>query len=387
MDSHIKKLNRDMIMGWLVIVSVLFFTYTAEVIKGERDIPYLVVFLLITILPAVVGLILYLKKPASKRLCYYVVFGYLLMYIFVMETGSTIMVCTYILPFLSLMVLYHKPNLILITGAASLIVNLLSIIHKFNTGELNLGNSKEAEIQIALLVLCFGGSYIATKLYNEITQQNEDYVKMLNEKNDQIQKMTMQTITTIANALDAKDTYSEGHSRRVAVYSAQIAENLGLSEEEVNNIRLIALLHDIGKIGVPDSVLNKPGRLTNKEFDLMKQHTVVGSEILKDIAMIPGIDIGTKYHHERYDGRGYPEGLKGEDIPYIARIIAVADSYDAMTSNRVYRNHLSHEQVMSELENGEGTQFDPVIARTMSNLIKDGIVKNLSPDMNNEEVI
>lgn len=381
MDSHIKKLNRNMIIGWLIIVGVLFITYTGEVIKGERDIPYLIVFLLVTILPAIGSLILYLKKPAMKSLCYMIVCGYLLMYIFVMATGSTIMVCTYILPFLSLMVLYHKPRLILLTGAASLIVNLISIFYKFHEGIMHLENSKEAEIQIALVILCFSGSYVAAKLYNEITQQNTDYVKMLNDKNEQIQTMTMQTITTIANALDAKDRYSEGHSRRVAIYSAQLAERLGLSEEEVRNIRIIALLHDIGKIGVPDSVLNKPGRLTDEEFALMKQHTIVGSEILKDIAMIPGIDIGTRYHHERFDGRGYPEGLKGEDIPYIARIIAVADAYDAMTSNRVYRKHLTYDQVMSELENGEGTQFDPIIVRTMENLIKEGIVKDLSPDM------
>lgn len=370
-----------MITGWLIIVGVLFVTYTIEVFKGLRTIPYLVVFLLLTVAPAIVGLVLYLKKPDRKQLCYVIVWGYFIMYLFVLVTGKSSMVSTYILPMLSLMVLYHKPNLILSTGIASLVANIASIIYRFRTGALTMETSDQAEIQVALIILCFGGSYVAARLYNEITRQNERYLKMLNEKNEQIQEMTMQTITTVANALDAKDKYSEGHSRRVAIYAAQLAEKLGLTEDEVMNIRIIALLHDIGKIGVPDSVLKKAGRLDKDEFALMKQHTVVGSEILKDINMIPGIDIGTRYHHERYDGTGYPEGLKGENIPYVARIIAVADSYDAMTSNRVYRDHLTNEQVMSELKKGEGTQFDPVIVKLMEQLLNDGVIKNLSPDM------
>ena len=239
------------------------------------------------------------------------------------------MVFSYILPMLSLLVLYHQPRLILCTGIASLAVNLISIIHKFYTGAMNLSNSKDAEIQIALLLLCFGGSYAATRLYDQITDENVAYMRMLNEKNSEIQKMALQSITTIANTIDAKDGYTQGHSKRVSEYSAALAEELGMSDEEVQNIRSVALLHDIGKIGVPDSVLNKPGKLTREEYHLMKQHPVMGGEILKDISMIQGVDIGAKYHHERYDGKGYPEGLKGEEIPFIARIIAVADAYDA----------------------------------------------------------
>lgn len=381
MSALIKKLNRNMITGWLIIVGVLFVTYTLEVVKGERTIPYLIAFLTVTVLPAVICFIIYLKKPTMKQLCYIIVVGYFFMYVFVLFTGKTFMVFTYILPMLSLIILYHKPNLILWTGIAALTVNLISIVYKFKSGVFTVANSRDAEIEVALITLCFGGCYVTSRLYDEITKQNSGYLKMLNDKNKQIQNMTMETITTIANALDAKDSYSEGHSRRVAVYSEQIARALGMSEEEVGNIRIVALLHDIGKISIPDSVLNKPGRLTDEEFALMKQHPVAGNEILKDISMIPGVDIGTKYHHERYDGRGYPDGLKGEDIPYIARIIAVADAYDAMTSNRVYRKHLSSEQVMSELEKGEGTQFDPVIARTMEGLIKSGAVKNISHDI------
>lgn len=393
MDQHMKKLNRSMIFGWLLIVLVLFVTYTLEVYKGERTVPYLIAFLFVTVVPAIIGLFLYFNDPSRKGLCYFVVWGYFVMYTFVMMTGKSVMVSVYILPMLSLMVLYHKPSLILSTGIASLIVNLISVIYRFHTGFFKLSNSDQAEIEIGMIVLCYGGSYIATRLYDGITKQNEQYVHMLNnkndllnEKNEQIQKMNMQTITLVVNALDAKDSYSEGHSRRVAAYSTMIAERLGLSAEEIENIHIVALLHDIGKIGVPDSVLKKPGKLTDEEFSLMKQHTIFGSDMIKDIDMIPGIEIGTKYHHERYDGRGYPEGLKCDEIPYIARIIAVADAFDAMTSNRVYRKHLTYDQVLSELKKGEGTQFDPEIAKVMEQLILDGSVRDMSPDMIVDEI-
>ena len=381
MDTHTQKLNRSMVIGWLLITLILLVTYTIEVIKGGRDIPYLVFFLLVTVVPAIVDLLLYLKKPDMKNLCYYVVVGYFVMYVFVLVTGKSILVCTYILPMLSLLVLYHRPKLILCTGAAALIANA-AVVPKFYDPLYNdgMGNSDVIEMQFGLIILSFVGSFIAARIYDSITRKNEEYLEKLNEQNEKIQDMTVQTITTVANALDAKDSYSEGHSRRVAVYAAQIAESLGLSREDIRNIRIIALLHDIGKIGVPDSVLNKPGRLTDEEFALMRQHSVIGSEILKDIDMITGISIGAKFHHERYDGRGYPDGLKGEEIPFIARIIAVADSYDAMTSNRVYRKRLSDEQVISELEKGEGTQFDPAIAKAMEALMKEGKLKNISPD-------
>ena len=379
MNSHVHKINRDLIMGWLVIVGVLFIAYCGEVLKGERTVQYLIIFMLVTALPAFFCLYLYRKKPDMMELRYYIVSGYFIMYLFSVMTGSTSMVFSYILPLLSFLVLYHQPNLILITGIASILINLILIGMKFYTGEMTLATSKDGEIQIALLVLCFGGSYLATKLYDEITQQNMSYMKALDEKNNQIQKMTLQTITTIANTIDAKDEYTRGHSRRVADYSAAIARELKLSEERVETIRSVALLHDIGKIGVPDSVLNKPGRLTQEEYQLMKQHTVIGGEILKDIGMIPGIDIGAKYHHERYDGRGYPEGLAGDEIPYIARIIAVADAYDAMTSNRVYRMHLNQEVVLQELKDGAGRQFDPEIVEALIRMLEENRLENANP--------
>ena len=380
MDPNTRRINRNMIIGWMVIAIVLLVSYVGEVIKGTRTLAYLIVFLAVVFLPLLVSLFIYAKKSDWKQLCYVIVPGYFVMYFFVMFTGSTSMVFSYILPMLSLLVLYHHPNLILATGLASLVVNLVSIAQKFRAGVLNITNSRDAEIQLALILLCFGGSYLAARLYDDITKQNNSYLNMLNNKNRQIQKMTTQTITAIANTLDAKDTYTEGHSERVSLYCVQLARALGMNEEEIESLRLIALMHDIGKIGIPDSVLNKHGRLSEEEFALMKQHPVIGGEIIKDISMIPDIFIGARYHHERYDGKGYPEGLKGENIPYIARIIAVADAYDAMTSDRVYRSALTEEQVMSELENGVGTQFDPVISRLLIELLHTGAMKNLSPD-------
>lgn len=356
-----KRLNRDLIIGWSVIVGVLFVAYLGEVLKGERSLLYAFVFMLATAVPAFVCGILYRKNPVNGKLRYMIVVGYFLMYLFVMASGSTLLVFTYILPLLSLLILYHQPKLILGTGIATLLINAFQIVVFVFKGQVHVDNSKEIEIQVALLTLCFGGSYIASKLYDDIYIKNEEYLVMLDEKSKQIQRMTLQTIETIANTIDAKDEYTKGHSKRVSEYSAKIAEKLGMTEEEVLNIRYVALLHDIGKIGVPDVVLNKPGKLTDTEYELMKRHTEIGGEILKDIKMLPDLDVGARFHHERFDGNGYPNGLKGEEIPLTARIICLADSYDAMTSNRVYRKHLSGEVVLKEIERCRGTQFDPIV--------------------------
>ena len=385
-NSHVKKINRNLVYGWMLIVFILFVSYIMEVVKGQRSLSYLFVFMLVTAVPAIIVLILYLKQPDRYSLRYTIVGGYFIMYIFVMITGSTTMVFSYILPMLSLLVLFHQPIIILVTGICATILNLISIFLRYNRGEITTENSKDIEIQLALLFLCFLGSYLATRLYDEIHKTNEKYNKELSERNKDIERMTMQTITTIANTIDAKDEYTRGHSKRVAEYSATIAAELGMSDVEVSNIRIIGLLHDIGKIGIPDSVLNKPGKLTNEEFQIMKGHTLAGAEILKDIDMIPGLEIRAKYHHERIDGKGYPEGVSGDDIPYIARIIAVADAYDAMSSNRVYRRHLPKDKILSELEKGCGTQWDEEITKVMIKLINEDKLPKINPDAETELV-
>ena len=178
-----------------------------------------------------------------------------------------------------------------------------------------------------------------------------------------------QTAEALATAIDAKDKYTHGHSNRVAMYSTQIARESGKSDEECEKVYFAALLHDVGKIGVSDAIINKDGKLTDEEFAQIKLHPVYGNQILSSIQQSPYLSIGAHYHHERYDGRGYPEGLKGDDIPEIARMIAVADAYDAMTSKRSYRDPIPQQKVREELVKGMGTQFDPQYAKIMLHLI------------------
>lgn len=209
----------------------------------------------------------------------------------------------------------------------------------------------------------------------ELDGYRKDLQRRLDEKTREMERITIQAIMTVANTVDAKDEYTKGHSMRVAAYAEAMARRLGWSEEEVQNTYYVAMMHDVGKIGVPDAVLNKPFKLTDLEFRLIKDHTTMGAEILKDFKMFPNVNVGARYHHERYDGKGYPEGLKAESIPLVARIIAIVDSYDAMTSNRVYRRRLSDEVVMEELQNGKGTQWDPDLVDIFIELIKEGALE------------
>ena len=185
-------------------------------------------------------------------------------------------------------------------------------------------------------------------------------------------EMGNETILAIAKTVDAKDVNTSHHSLRVSEYSVMIAKEYGMSDEECENLRKIALLHDIGKIGIPDSILNKPARLTDEEYEIMKSHVTRGAEVLKDFTLIENVTDGALYHHERYDGKGYAYGLKGEEIPLNARIIGIADAFDAMTANRVYRKKLDFDFVLNELRKGRGTQFDPMFVDIMLKLIDDG---------------
>jgi len=210
--------------------------------------------------------------------------------------------------------------------------------------------------------------YVTATIQNFRYEKQEKEIERIR---DQI-RMSNETILSIANAVEARDKQTGRHSFRVAVYSMLIAVELGCDEEEIENIRQIGLLHDIGKIGVPDSILNKPSKLTKKEFEIMQRHTEIGGEILKDFTTIKNVAEGAKYHHERYDGSGYNCGLKGEEIPLTARIIGLADAFDAMTSNRVYRPAMTMDKVIEELKNGRGTQFDPELVDILLGLINSG---------------
>lgn len=187
----------------------------------------------------------------------------------------------------------------------------------------------------------------------------------VSRKTKENERLSLHVVQALADAIDAKDTYTNGHSGRVAAYAKEIARRAGYTEKQQSDIYMMGLLHDVGKIGVPDAVINKPARLSEDEFDLIKNHPVMGARILKNVKEMPGLAIGARWHHERYNGTGYPDGLAGIDIPEEARIIAVADAYDAMTSRRSYRDALAQEIVRKEIEDGRGTQFDPRFADIM----------------------
>lgn len=205
---------------------------------------------------------------------------------------------------------------------------------------------------------------MTTLLKNILDEQD---IKCETEKN---KELTTDMIKALVKTIDAKDPYTNGHSIRVAEYTRMLAEQAYTDSDELHNIYNIALLHDIGKIGIPDSIISKPGKLTDEEYNIIKGHTLTGAKILSEIKSAPELIYGAKYHHERYDGKGYPCGLKGEEIPEVSAIIAVADAYDAMTSNRSYRKLLPQETVKQEIEKGLGTQFNPKWGKIMLKLIE-----------------
>ena len=193
----------------------------------------------------------------------------------------------------------------------------------------------------------------------------------------QADRLFNQFINALAETIDAKDSYTNGHSIRVAEYSVQIAARAGKSEEEQERIRYMGLLHDIGKIGIPDSIITKNSGLSDKEYVVARKHPEIGAEILAKITEMPDLGVGARWHHERYDGTGYPDSLKGNEIPEEARIIAVADAYDAMASRRSYRDVLPQKEVYDEIKKGKGTQFDPMFADIMLTLIEEDIAYNM----------
>lgn len=193
-------------------------------------------------------------------------------------------------------------------------------------------------------------------------------------------KTIEQTMQTLVNFIEAKDPSTMGHSLRVAQYSKMLAEKLGFTETECDQAYWIALMHDCGKLYIPDNILGKPGKLTDDEYEIMKKHTVYGGELLKDFTAIDGIGMGALCHHERYDGKGYPNGMAGDEIPMIARIICVADSFDAMNSKRCYRNSLPDDVILGELEKNKGKQFDPHVVESLLALIDKGAIKFTNPN-------
>lgn len=209
---------------------------------------------------------------------------------------------------------------------------------------------------------------IAGFCFFEMNKTNR-YMTELQKSQEELKRLNDTVLQVLAKTIDAKDKYTKGHSERVADYSRELAKRMGKSEEEQEKIYKSALLHDVGKIRIPDKIINKPGKLTDEEYAYIKLHPVSGYHILKSFSKDQIIATGAKFHHERYDGKGYPNGLAGNNIPEHARIIGVADTYDAMASNRSYRDALPQNVIRSELEGGKGTQFDPEIADIMLKMV------------------
>lgn len=217
-------------------------------------------------------------------------------------------------------------------------------------------------------------AYITWIIFHTQVKRTLDFQKKELEFVKKQLEMGNETVMTIARTVDAKDINTSQHSLRVSEYSVLIAKALGYNEDECENLKKAALLHDIGKIGIPDRILNKPDRLTDEEYALMKSHVEKGAQILKNFTLINNVEEGALYHHERYDGSGYMYGLKGEEIPLNARIIGIADAFDAMTANRVYRKKLDKDYVIREIKRGSGTQFDPKLVEIMLGLIEKGLI-------------
>lgn len=257
----------------------------------------------------------------------------------------------------------------------------------------------EQDVAIEIACLQKGAEDFITKPYSpevvtsrisrilELNKLQNDLQQRLDEKTRQMENVMLQAITTVANTVDAKDDYTGEHSVHVAQNATLLAKELGWTDEEIYNIYYAGLLHDIGKISVPDAILHKPTDLTEEELKIMKGHTTIGAEILKDIHIAKMARAVALHHHERYDGKGYPLGLAGEAIPLEARIVTIADSYDAMTSNRVYRDHLSKEQIIQELKKGRGGQFDPYLVDVFIKMVEEDKLKSFdSIQLNSEEV-
>ena len=211
----------------------------------------------------------------------------------------------------------------------------------------------------------------------ELNRLQKDLASEVEKKSRENEELFLGIVKSLAAAIDAKDTYTNGHSVRVADYSAEIARRAGYDVSALQRIYITGLLHDVGKIGIPDAIINKNGKLDDEEYAIIKTHPEKGAAILSNIQDMPELSIGARWHHERFDGKGYPEGLMGEDIPEMARIIAVADAYDAMTSNRSYRKGLPQKVVRAEIEKGKGTQFDPIFAEIMLQMIDEDTNYNM----------
>lgn len=284
---------------------------------------------------------------------------------------------TFIVPIL-FTIMYEDKKMCRNVTVAVVVLLVMPILARGGDSEYNADIAPEAIISISLLVLIsvFSTMIITVlvdrrlELNNALVQAEKvKFIDELNAKNKELELLSNEAFEAIAKAVDVNDPYTAGHSRRVAQYSRMIAELMGYSDRELEEIYCAGLIHDVGKLGIDNQIINKQGKLSEEEYEEIKKHPVMGYEILKNISIRGNFAYGAKWHHERMDGKGYPDGLPGEKIPEIARIIAVADAYDAMTSKRAYRDTMSQEKVREQIEMGRGSQFDEQIATIMLSLM------------------
>jgi HD-GYP domain-containing protein (c-di-GMP phosphodiesterase class II) len=204
----------------------------------------------------------------------------------------------------------------------------------------------------------------------ESQRQKQHLESIVHKQTHQLKHTFFSAITSLVRTLEARDAYTSGHSLRVRKYAVHLAHQIGMDDHNKKRLNLAAKLHDIGKIGVAEVILNKPAKLSEHEFDLVKEHPVIGERILKPIIRNRVVLSAIRSHHERFDGAGYPDGLSGEEIPFLGRMITVADCYDALTSSRAYRAALSRDEALTILQDGAGTQFDPHLVPPFIRMIR-----------------
>jgi putative nucleotidyltransferase with HDIG domain len=246
---------------------------------------------------------------------------------------------------------------------------LANISSEIAEGKFNVRSKVEGRDEIAQL----------SSNFNDMAENIETLVRKLKHALRQNQELFLETIRTLAAAIDAKDPYTKGHSERVSAYSMAIARHLGLNFDDVFHVRIAAILHDVGKLGIKDGILNKPGGLTDEEYEIMRRHPDIGATIMAPISKLKTIIPGIRNHHETWDGNGYPDKLKGEEIPMVARIIGVADTFDAMTTNRPYQKAMTLEFVTDKMKAMAGTRFDPQVVHAFAAAVDAGDITPPSP--------
>lgn len=277
-------------------------------------------------------------------------------------------------------ILGWTPHIIMVIYLLAMII--LSFTHKGKTNKFERTLIIEITMIIIVAVVAesvFGNTIVlrtaitAVLIFYYMFFQSQIYMdKIIEEQKRQIEmeaQFSIQIVTTLAEAVDAKDPYTKGHSYRVAEYSREIARRMGMKDDDLRRIYYMGMLHDVGKIGISDTIINKTEKLTRDEYELIKSHPIIGEDVLRHVTVMPTLYYGARWHHERFDGKGYPDGLKGEEIPLEVRIISVADVFDAMTSIRTYRAPLTMKEAKKEITDAKGTQLDPEICDVMLKMI------------------